>query len=242
MKAVPSEAWRNEVFSSPERINVLKNGKSTTRHPVAVGWSGQITYANGGHERIAQLILEQLWAEGLVRRWKAQPFNLKEIGGPDAVPDLLAELESRALHVIQVKAKRFLTEEVTARFDLQRAFLEPKGFTFHIWTNADILSSQTSHTVNELERGRRYPASPEMIATIKAAAEKACTVGDLLAQFGWDDVLSAAAQLAFHFNITQPIHESTPLLRHHSSSHYAHLFTRGSATANWWETLAPSKV
>jgi hypothetical protein len=239
--AGPTEAWRRDIFNSPERIDVEKHGKSTTRYPVSVAWSGRIVHASG-HERIALLLLEHLWAEGLVKRWKSQPLNLQEIGGPCAVPDILVELRSRELHVIEVKAQRFLTTEVQAGFDLQRAFLQGKGFGFHVWTNANVLSSETSHTVSELERGRNYPAEREVVDEIKTAASGCAKLGELTERFGWDDTLSAAAQLAFHFDITKPIHEETHLLRNHSAAYYDHLFARRDAPRSWWDSLPDTKA
>lgn len=232
-----SEAWRQEIFGSPPRINVEKNGKSSTRHPVMVGWSGDIAYVNG-HERTAAFLLEHLWVEGLVRRWKSQPFNLQEIGGPDATPDFLVELDDRSLHVIEVKAMRFLTGEVKDKFTIARKFLEPQGMQLHEWTNADALSSDTSHTVAELDRGRRFPAPLELIADIAAKASMSQTVGEILALYSWDDVLSAVAHQAFHIDITQPVHEATPILRNHSHDRYQRLFARGNAPASWWNSLA----
>lgn len=234
-----SEAWRQEIFGSPPRIDVQKNGKSSTRHPVLVGWSGEIAYVNG-HERVAALLLEQLWAEGFVRRWKSQPLNLQEIGGPDATPDFLAELIDRSLHVIEVKAKRFLTPAVQDKFAVARTLIESIGMHFHEWTNADVLSSDTSHTVAELDRGRRFPAPPELIAEIAAKASACRTIGELLALYSWDDVLSAAALQAFHIDITRPIHEDTPILRNHSHTRYLHLFAHGDAAASWWNSLNPA--
>ena len=237
----PSEAWRQEVFNSKPRRDIQKQGKSTTRNPVIVEWAGKVEYVNGGHERIAALLLEQLWIDGYVRRWKPQPFDLHELGGPNVVPDFLAELDDRTLHVIEVKAKRFVNAEVEARFEISEKFLEPLGIFFHLWTNADKLGSATSHTVAELERGRRFAASPEVIAEIGEKAAACQLIGQLLNSYSWDDVLSAAAYRAFHIDITKPIHENTPLLRNHSGTYYSYLFARRNAPASWWDTLPPSK-
>jgi len=232
-----SEAWRNEIFNSPGRIDVQKNGKSTTRHPVAVGCAGTVSYANGAHERIAGLLLEHLWVEGYVRRWKYQPLDLGELDGPAAVPDILVESYTRQLHIIEVKAKRFITPEIECRFAAEGDFLNALGFRFHVWTNHDVLSSDTSHTVAELERGRRFPADAEVIREIQAMAAACTVLGELFERFGWDDVLAAAAQQAFHFDITKPIYEQTPILRNHSVTYYDHLFAQGHAAAGWWDAL-----
>lgn len=238
----PSAAWRNEVFASPQRIDVERTTKATTRHPVGQGWTGDITYANGGHERVAMLILEHLWIAGFVKRWKGQPFNLKELNGPNLVPDLLAELRDSTLHVIECKAHRFITPDVQEKFNTERAFLEPMGFRFHVWTNRNRLSSATSHTVAELERGRTYPAEVERIREIGAAALSAKVLGDLTSVFGWDDTLSAAAHGQFHFNFMRPIDEETPILLHPAEAVINDLFERRHEAPGWWDQLRPAEA
>jgi hypothetical protein len=236
-QARPSKAWREEIFSSSPRIDVDKRGTQTTRHPVFMERTNRMIYAWGGYERIALHLLEHLWREKLVRRWKSQPFNFAELGGFDAVPDILVELFNGDLHVIEVRAWRFLTDDMKAKYGRGRDFLQPLGFKHHVWTNHDVLSSKTSHTVAELDRGRMFPAPAETIEAIREAAKAATRLAELDEQFGWDDTLSAAAQLAFHFDITEPLYENTQILRNHSPERYLHLFAARNAAEEWWQAL-----
>jgi hypothetical protein len=236
MKLRPSKAWREEVFRSAERIDVDKRGTTSTRHPVFMEREKRIVYASG-HERTALLLFEHLWRERLVARWKSQPFDLQELDGPAAVPDVLVELDDGELHVIQVRSKQFLTSEVQHKYDLEREFLEPRGYHYHVWTNHDVLSSKTSHTVAQLDHGRMFRAPADTIEAIRQAALNATQLGALLDQFGWDDALSAAALLAFHIDITEPIHENSPILRNHSPARYRHLFKGRDAAQAWWNAL-----
>jgi hypothetical protein len=242
MKSGISAARREEIFTSPERIDVAKRGTTSTRYPVFVERQMRIVHAWGGYERVALQMLEHLWRVKLVTRWKSQPFDLAELGGPRAVPDVLVELACGSLHVIQVRAKRFLTREIEHRYEIEREFLEPLGFRYHVWTNHDVLSSKTSHTVAELDRGRMFPAPLTKIEEIRKASLSATLVGELLDQFGWDDVLSAAACLAFQIDITEPIHEDTPILRNHSPARYRHLFEPRNAAHEWWSALDTAQV
>lgn len=242
MRRAPTAAWREEVFSSPERVDVAKRGTQTTRHPVFMERSNRIVVAWGGHERVALHLLEHLWREKLVTRWKSQPFDLTELGGPEGLPDVLAELANGDLHVIQVKAARFLTPEVEQKYAVEREFLEPLGFGYHVWTNRDVLSSKTSHTVAELDRGRMFPASAETIEAIRDAARSATRLGELEDQFGWDDVLSAAAHLAFHIDITEFVNEHSTILRNHSAERYLHLFKARNASEEWWQALDSAQL
>lgn len=235
----PSEAWRREVFNSPPRVDVEATARATTRSPVNAGWSAKEWWANGGHERTAMLMVEHLWVTGHVKRWKPQPLLLTELGGPNLLPDLLIELQSRELHVVECKAKRFITPEVQQKFDVEREFLEALGISFHVWTNHDWLSSKQSHTAAELERGRTYPASPERLREIGEAASSARCIGDLTDRFGWDDVLSAAAHAQFHFNFLEPVDELTPIHLSPSSRYCDDLFARRHASGSWWHRLRP---
>lgn len=234
----PSEAWRSDIFTSPPRIDIKKTAKSTTRYQVPIGWSGDVGYTNGGHERVAALLLEQLWLDGYVLRWKPQPLNLKELGGPDATPDFMVELFDKSIHLLEIKAKRFMSPEVTATFDVARTFCEAKFIRHHIWTNHDVLSSQASHTVAELDRGRRLGVAKGRIAEIQAAALNCGYLRELLQQFGWDDVFASAAFRAFHIDYLQAIHENTIIL-HSPASHYiSRLFANRNASGSWWNTLS----
>jgi hypothetical protein len=233
----PSAAWLEEVFGSEPRRNIERQGRATTRLQVHIEWKEETRYAEGNHELTAALLLEHLWRLGIVRRWKQQPFNLEELGGPVATPDLLAELVTGQIHVIQVKAKRFVTDEVKERYAIERAFLEPLGFGYHLWTDRDRLSSSTSHTVRELARGRQFPASLETIREIAAAAKGRGRLGDVLDRYCWDDVLSAAAYLALHFDITKPLHENTPLFPSLPKRYYDFLFENQSDNGCWWSAL-----
>lgn len=239
-KTSPSAGWRNQVFNSLERLDAEKCA-TTTRVPVSCSRVNRIVVVSGFLEGTAMCLLEHLYFEKRVKRWKSQPFNLLELGGPDAVPDALAELDDDELHVIQVKAHRFLTPDIQEKYRREREFLEPREFRYHIWTDHDVLCSATKHTIAELERGRRESASPEKIAQIREAAQKATRLVDLLNVFGWDDVLSAAAHLSFFFDITKALHENTPIFRNHSFS-YAGLFGGRDAAREWWEALAPAQV
>ena len=235
----PSRAWRDSIFGSAPRRCVAKQSKSTTRIPVRTesGWQ----YAEGGHEATALLLLRHLQLFGVVKRFKSQPFSLEELGGPkDRIPDVLVELEggSRTLHIVQIKSKRFISEEVQQRFDVEREFLESKGFGYHLWTDHDRLSRHTSHSVRMLDRGFRHRVSTEVANRIHAAAQDATTLEPLLLEFGWDDTISAASLGVFHLHILEKIHENSPVYLHFPHHLYADLFARRNVAQDWWEGLA----
>lgn len=235
----PSDSWRESIFESPPR---LEASRSTTRMPVPISWSRTTLMVSGAHERATCLLVDHLWAIGLISRWKPQPLCLSEIGGPACIPDVLIELRKppRMLHFIQTKAKRFVTREVQEEFDRQRAFCVSKEFGLHVWTNHDVLNPKMTHTLNHLERGSRNYPEPDVIDAIREKAATVSKLGELLHEFGWDDVLAAASQGAFFFDVTQRLTEATSISRTATPEAYEHLFLGQGSATTWWDSISAS--
>lgn len=241
----PSSAWRNEIFNSPPRRDVRRQGKTTTRFPIFAPAQGGVMYAEGGNEQTALLLVRCLQQLGLVKRFKSQAFCLDELGGPSRrIPDVLVELASDlSLHSIGCKSKRFLTPEVQEGFDLERAFLEPRGFKCHVWTDRDRLSNPSSQTVRLLDRGFRNPPNRAVLYDIEQKAKQFATLNPLLNEFGFDDTIAASAHGAFHFDITKVVNENTPLIHHLPPSYYSYIFeSRPILHSNWWDSLADRRT
>jgi hypothetical protein len=240
----PSAAWLDEVFESPPRRNIKLKSKSTTRTPHRSGQHSRMMYAEGNNELCALRLLEHLWRCRFVRRFKEQAFDLYELGGPrDHVIDILVELFNGEVHVLQIKAKRFLTIEVQAVLDIEKEFVESKGMHFHLWTNCDWLGSPISHSVNHIDRGYRFPAERQQRELIgQRVSDGAATLGPLLDEFGWDDVMSAAAHLHFFIAITKEINEYSPVKKTLSPNFYSFLFKSRDASASWWDSLPPTSA
>jgi hypothetical protein len=233
-----SQGWCDAVFESGPRRCVATQSKSTTRIPVLTpsGWQ----YAEGGHEATALMLLAYLQRFGVIKRFKSQPFALEEIGGPKKrIPDILVEVAfgEPTLHIIQVKSKRFITPEVQTKFDTESAFLSTKKIGYQVWTDADHLSRNTSHTVRMLDRGYRHPASSDVIGRIRNAASNVSTLEPLLTEFGWDDAISAASLGAFHINALEKIHEQSTINLSFPGPYYASLFSRRDAVIGWWDSI-----
>jgi hypothetical protein len=203
-------------------------------------------YGEGANEHTALLMLEYFWRLGIVRRFKPQPFVLSEVGGPEKrVPDLLVEMAGteHSLYVIQVKAKRFVSVEVQEKFDQERTLLEPLGFIYLLWTDRDALASPTSHTVRQIDAGYRFKPSTSVMDAIAYKEKTGIRVlSELLDEFGWDDVISAIAQLKIFVNVTKEVNEKTNLLPSFPDHEYRSLFARGNAYAGWFESLRSAQI
>lgn len=233
-----SRAWIESVFNSPPRRDIDKESKSTTRFPVFIGDGIPEMYGEGRNEFVALLSIRHLQSLGIVHRFKAQPFALEEIGGPKRrVPDILVELHDLSLHVVQVKAKRFLTPEVEAAFREEKQILEPLGFSYHVWTDRDKTGRPISQSAQLLDRGFRHPAPLETFEAIRQRAIKASRLGDLLLEFGWDNSMAAAAHQAFHIDLTENIHEDSPISVHRPTHYESYFFGRRNIPHGWWDSL-----
>ena len=235
----PTRAWLSEIFNSPPRRDIEHDSKSTTREPV--NFPDTVMYGEGGHEGTALHLCNHFLRNGLALRVKSQALSLDEIGGPKGrVPDILVELDiDPPLHIIQCKSKRFITPEVQQKFDEEKAFLEPRGFKFHCWTDRDKLSRPTSQSIRFLARGLLLPITHSRLSEIESAASRASQLGELTDQFGWDEAIAAAANGAFYFNITEKIHEQTPLLSRFPRQNYELFFKQRSVRHGFWNALAP---
>lgn len=234
-----SRAWREEVFSSPPRRDIARESKATTRLPVIVPMQGCTFYGDGGNEHVALLLLRHLQSIGIVRRFKSQPFYLEELGGPGKlIPDLLVELHDWSLHVIECKSSRFVTDEVKARFAIEEQCLIDLGFRFHIWTNRDKVGRPISSAVRELDRGFKRPPPHETVNQISSSVCSSTTLGDLLVNFGHDDVIGAAAVCAIHFDLRRELHETSAVTLHPSPEYQDYFFESRHVPDGWWESLS----
>lgn len=234
-----TQAWIKNVFSSPPRRDIVRTTKATSRFPVRVPRQNSVFFAEGGNEHIALLLLRHLQSIGIVRRLKSQPFYLEELGGPARlIPDLLVELHDHSLHVIECKAKRFVTDEVQERFALEQKCLTQLGFGFHVWTNRDKLGQPVSGAVRQLDRGFNHPPEREVVETIRSSVTPATTLGDLFAAFGLDDVIGAAAVSAIHFDIRKELHETSNVTLHAPTGYKNHFFASGHVPNGWWASLS----
>lgn len=234
-----SRAWLEEVFSSPPRRDIARETKATTRIPMRVPMQGCSFYGEGGNEHVALLLLRHLQSIGIVRRFKPQPFYLEELGGPARqIPDVLAELHDESLHVIECKSKRFMTDEVKEHFGLERDCLINLGFDFHVWTDRDKVGQPIASAVRMLDRGFIHPPPPDVVSRIRARVGAVTALGDLLNDFGPDDVIGAAAVCAIHFDIRSALHEESAITLHASSEYQKYFFESRHVPDGWWESLS----
>ena len=242
----PSKAWLDSVFSSGPRRDLKTKNKSSTRtaHKTELPGFGGEMYAQGDHHLVALKLLEHLWRCGQVKRFKAEAFDLLEIGGPALhVVDILVEDKYSNSHIIQVKSKNYLTKEVEEVLEEERIFLTEKGFSFHVWTSGNVLAPPGSHSIRYIDDQYKNPPSKEVLDQIGADVRNGFTsLYQLLNKYGWEDSISAAAHLIYHVDITKKLNENSPIQPTIPDNFYAYLIASRSRDEDWWSTLKNTEI
>jgi len=239
----PSQAWLRAVFESPPRRDIYKVCKSTTVFPHYARCIEQLLYAEGGNENAAMLLLEHLWRQGYVKRFKTQPFFLEEVGGPiKRVPDFLVELWDGRIFVLQIKAHRFCTDEIKSGFETERQLLTSRGFSYLLWTDRTVLKSGLYSNVQLLDLNHRFPPEEQELRAIAIAASNCRTLGDLMRTFKWESIISAIATQHIFVSIFEKFHENTPITLISSHADADVLFRTGTDIYTGPRVLRPAST
>lgn len=198
------------------------------------------------------LLFEYFWRFGFVSRYKVQPFFYAELGGPSKeIPDFLVELTDGQVHVVEVKSGKFVTAEILGNFKIHRSFMKEFGISHHLWTDTDPrnltnkLNRQTWHSVRHVDRGLCFELDSLARARLQELVDSGATyLGELMKPdlFGWDQLMAAITLRIFDLNITEKIHENTPIFRSLPSDFYAHFFEEKHVAEGWWNSLPSRRV
>ncbi len=187
------------------------------------------------------LLFEQLWREGYVSRYKAQPFTLEEIGGPvKRVPDFLVELFDGRVYVVQIKAERFCTDAVKNILDVDRVFLLEHGLEQLLWTDKSVLSNALKTNMLRLDLAARHPPERSVLDDMRRSAQQAKTLGDLQPKFDWEEIMAAIATQRIFVSHLEAYHEETPLSLATSSTNAELLFRTGTKVYQQRRMLRPA--
>lgn len=188
------------------------------------------------------LLLEALLRQGYVKRYKSQAFLLDEIGGPPKrVPDFLVELWDERVIVIQIKAERFLTDLVKAKLETERLFLLDHGFEFLCWTDKNVLTSSLYKNLLQLDREWRNPMESIVLRELQEFAAGFKTLGDLLGQYTWEEVISAIATQKIFASHLESFDEKTPYTLTCSTAEPDFLFRTGTTVYQSRRELRPAR-
>ncbi len=238
-----SADWIEWVYASPEVRDPLGRSRPTQRFKPFSRALGKEVCTEGGNELTVLLLLDILHACGFVRRFKLQPFQLKEDDhGVAGVPDYLLE-RSDGIHLVpEVKSSRFYTRPKIEKAAKIERFLAQFHLRYVVWETA-LLGPEIWHNVRQV---RRYGVQ----LVDRDAAERLCIeVHDSPASF--DQLIDAGHDLHLilhevwvghlHFNLLERRNGSTRVCAGAHPDFYRRLFGGGSDFDRWWEGLPNSR-
>jgi hypothetical protein len=177
--------------------------------------------------------LLKLTEDGLVKRFKTQPFDFSSIGGkPGQVPDLLVELcDPGGLVVVQVKSSRFVDSLNLEKLQEQEAVCHRAGFGFKTWTERTPLTDRTRQWMLLIDGGRRVKLDdPKSIADATAGST---SFGALRSAMGLEVAKWLLAHRIVHVNYLGGELDGA-MLRQHPIDPCGVLFSRDRRHADGW--------
>lgn len=211
-----------------------------------IGQCGEVMHQEGGNEHTAWLLLSHLMRIGTVRRFKFQPFNYADYGGPKGFPDLLIELHNSDLIVIEVKSAKYITAAFLESLKERDALLKSMGLESRLWSDAQcdhanpLLNIHVRNNLLDVNRCRDLPLEREVLEALRSATRKApLTLAALLeaSTAHWDQVMSAIAANHISIDLEKKLHETSLIRTPATERTYEHYFSQKPGSSGWWRSL-----
>lgn len=237
--------WRDATFDMPPARQVAGRSRPTQRSRIQDS-TGREHICEGGNELTAAVLLNHLCRLGLVRRYKFQPFNLQDFGGESGYPDLLVELRTSELFVVEVKSAKFLTAEYLDKYRARERELLALGIPTVLWTDkkaAQAIGALTHSARNnllDLDRCSRIVAADKVLARLRDGVSRSrVRLTQLLTDTGatWEELMYAWAHNYVRAPIEETLHETTIFTEAASPGSYRSYFDARSGSAVWWDRL-----
>lgn len=238
-KSFGTSEWADQVFRSGLVGGKLHRSRISHRHQMRIG----DTYLPiEGYENLAAYILEFLTTQGIVSRWKAQPFSwLITPEGGWKTPDFLVELQEDLLLVIlQIKSKRFLTAEVDAEHRRESALAGPMGVRHAVWTDRKPLDTPARDLFFHLRKARNTAFREAELNSLVQEVQRLERVSALdLAYLGHDPALIPLAVMknAVHINFMRKLDADTLVCSTPVVDGRELLLGGWNSSTNWWDSL-----
>ncbi len=237
--------WRELIFGSSPARTVMGRSRPTMRFR-SIDPNDSVTHQEGGNEHTAWLLLSHLQRVGLVRRFKFQPFNFADYGGPKGFPDLLVELDSEELVVVEVKSAKYVTAEFLESLIERDALLRSMGLVSKLWSDGAVahatpaLSLCVRNNLLEINRCKDIPIDGVFLGALRQATNKGpITLTAILDASGahWEQLMSALAANHVSINLQKKLHETSLIHTPATALTYEHFLSQGPGSAGWWRSL-----
>lgn len=237
--------WRDAIFDEPPARRVAGRSRPTQRSRV-LDTAGGEHICEGGNELTAALLLNHFCRLGVVRRFKFQPFNLADFGGEAGYPDVLVELGTLKLFVVEIKSAKFLSEEYLDKYRARERELVALGLPVVLWTDRKAqhaiaaLTQGARNNLLDIERCSNLYPREEILKTIcEHVQRKKVRLAQLLAQTGatWEELMFAWAHNHIRGPVEETLHETTLFTEAASPVDYHSYFEPRAGAQSWWRCL-----
>lgn len=231
--------WADQVFGSGLVGGKFHRSRISHKHQMRIG---DANLPVEGYENVAAYMLEFLRTQGIVSRWKAQPFSwLITPEGGWKTPDFLVELQEDLLLVIlQVKSRRFLTAEVDAEHRRESALAGARGIRHAVWTDKKPLDTSARDLFFHLRKARNTAFREAELNNLVEEVQRLERVSALdLANLGHDPALIPLAVMknAVHINFMRKLDADTLVCSTPVVDGRELLLGGWNSSTNWWDSL-----
>lgn len=239
------KGWRDAIFDGPPARRVAGRSRHTQRS-VIQDPRGADHMCEGGNELTAALLLNHFFRVGLVQRYKFQPFSLEDYGGSHGYPDLLVELYTGELVVVEVKSAKYLTAEYLTSFRDRERELIALGLSAVLWSDKHAqhayaaLGQSARNNLLDMERCSRMPARDSVLERLSSQVRSSrMRLAELLNSLGatWDELMFAWAQNYVQGPIAETLNETTYFSPAAAPSDYGSYFQPRAGSTSWWGRL-----
>jgi hypothetical protein len=247
-----SELWLNQVFQTSPARKVKGRTKWTHRHAPWVEALNRLAYVESRNELIALLALEHLQRQGVIRRFKEQPFTTPldlwssgiALDIPqhmrEYTPDLIAESSYGDKYVIEVKSARYITRQMERDFELWKEKFVEYDLKYLVWTDRDPLAKSLRQNLLELRRTAVQHIEPDEVhQLIDLLTNKGPLPVWALYTYDLDrDLISHAAWKGkVFFPLHEPFAKQTVVSLNRTTDLESLLFGAEPDMEAWWNSL-----
>jgi hypothetical protein len=196
--------------------------------------------SEGGFESTTRTLLTLMENAGIVRRFKPQPFKLTEIEhGLRAIPDFIFEMDDGKQFVVEVKTKRFMTEDVLRKCRAVERVINASGMKYLLWTDAWPLNRDLWHILRHIRRaGMSAVPRNEIDRLVQVVGENGKTVAELRTSGYFSITIHAAAwEARVGFDILSPWSDSTVVSREMAKFQFFRTLTTAVDSHSVWNSL-----
>ena len=205
---IGSPAWIKAVYEADPARSVLGRSRPTQRNISVDRELGTSIAVEGRLENMALQMLDWLKNQGLVRRFKTQPFKLnKDEHGVEATPDFMFEDDAKNQYVLEVKpVDSFDPCEQHQQGEVGRV-VSLAQMKFVLWTDQWPLTRTVHHNLWHMRRAAKLGFSEsDLLEVVNAVASNSKSLQELQA---CDAIYAAAYRGLVFLNVFHPIQANT---------------------------------